>query len=127
MADVTGPISTLPGALHGVPKGEVCDHHPSRKAVVRIQGETDSFGSEMHDLCDECARADRAAAREPDIGTCDWCKTKDVARSPRRDIDEGMSGPVYYVCNPCRDKDEKRILDELASYGWDDYDDDLDD
>jgi hypothetical protein len=52
MADVTGPISTLPGSSHhDVPDGMMCDDHPDRPAVTRLQGETDSFGSEMHDLC----------------------------------------------------------------------------
>lgn len=120
MSDVTGPISTLPGARHHVPDDTMCDHHPARKAVVRIQGETDSFGSEMHDLCEECAKADRA--QEPDIiGACDWCKAKDVRLQPRRDIEEGSHGPVYYVCKPCSDKDEKAILDELARYEPLDY------
>lgn len=39
MADVTGPISTLPGASHAVPDGTKCDRHPRRKAVARIQGD----------------------------------------------------------------------------------------
>jgi hypothetical protein len=53
MADVTGPISTLPGAVHRVPEGATCDEHPDRPAVLRVQGETDSFGSETIDYCQE--------------------------------------------------------------------------
>src|SRR3954463_12051043 len=59
MADVTGPISTLPGTGHHLPDGTMCDQHPDRPAVARIQGETDSFGCEMNDLCQECIAADR--------------------------------------------------------------------
>jgi hypothetical protein len=47
MGEVTGPISTLPGHSHQVPDGTVCDDHPDRPAVARIQGETDSFGAEL--------------------------------------------------------------------------------
>lgn len=123
MADVTGPISTLPGARHDPPKGTMCDDHPNRPAVMRLQGETDSFGSEMHDLCAECAKAE-VENREPDIGKCDWCKAPDVKLRPRRDYDEGMSGPVYYVCTECVKRDERRIQDELDEYGDDYLDDD---
>ena len=54
MADVTGPISSLPGKRHELPKGAKCDEHPERDAVARVQGETDSMGCEMLDLCQEC-------------------------------------------------------------------------
>lgn len=122
MADVTGPISTLPGSRHSLPDGATCDLHPDRPAVARVQGETDSFGSEMNDLCAECLKADREA--EPRVGCCDWCKAENVKLGPRRDIDEGMAGPVYYVCKPCIDRDEKRIREELArhdaEYDWGD-------
>ena len=114
MGDVTGPISSLPGKRHELPKGAMCDEHPNRKAVVRIQGETDSFGCEMYDLCQECFEAERKA--EADIGECDWCKAKDQPLRPRRDIDEGTHGPVYYVCATCAKKDEDAILAELAYY-----------
>ena len=50
MAEVTGPISTLPGARHALPAGTMCDEHPDRPAVARVQGETDSFGCELNDL-----------------------------------------------------------------------------
>lgn len=123
MADVTGPISTLPGKRHSSPDGTMCDEHPDRPAVVRLQGETDSFGCEMHDLCRECADAERNV--EPDIGECDWCKAPEQTLRPRRDIDEGSYGPVYYVCASCAKKDEDAILAELAQYDrdYDDFDD----
>lgn len=117
MSDVTGPISTLPGSRHAPPEGAMCDEHPDRPAVVRVQGETDSMGCEMYDLCDECAKAERD---HDDIGRCDWCKTDNVKRQPRRDIDEGMYGPVYYVCKACADKDEDALRRELDDDGFDD-------
>ena len=92
----------------------MCDEHPDRPAARRIQGETDSFGSEMHDLCDECAKAYREEMRKPDIGKCDWCGTTEVARVPARDYEEGTHGPVYYVCAACK----KRQADRLDAEDW---------
>lgn len=124
MADVTGPISTLPGAAYAVPEGTMCDDHPRRKATHRVQGETDSFGCEMHDFCDECYREyKRHGVYTPD--ECDWCKKEAADCRPTRDYDEGLSGPVYYVCWPCRKRRDDRVREEAAyDYGDDDWDDD---
>lgn len=129
MADVTGPISTLPGALHAVPKGMECDYHPGVPAVARVQGETDSFGCEMEDICQKClddrrayrcSEAGKAEAIEARTGKCDWCKEQATTLSNTRDYDEGMSGPVYRVCAPCRTRRDQRIAEELDRYGdWD--------
>lgn len=123
MADVTGPISTLPGALHALPKGATCDQHPDRPAVVRVQGETDSFGCEMIDMCEECRQADIEEQRNADTsGTCEWCKQHAPRLRHRRDYEEGMSGRVYEVCDDCikrvneQDEDYLRGLD---SGDWD--------
>lgn len=111
MAEVTGPISTLPGAHHKIPDGTMCDLHSDRPATHRVQGETDSFGSELNDMCDECYEE---LKKNPNpTGTCDWCKTPDVSLRPRRDYDEGTHGPVYHVCQPCIKKDEDRITEEM--------------
>jgi hypothetical protein len=121
MADVTGPIATLPGASHGVPEGAMCDEHPDRPAVTRIQGPTDSFGSEMYDCCAECAAAFRAELRDPNIGNCEWCNAVDVPRRAQRDYDEGMSGRVYEVCDSCRSRYQRQLEREDREYGA--YDD----
>lgn len=126
MADVTGPISTLPGASHQVPEGTKCDNHADREAVARIQGETDSFGSEMHDLCQECLDADRAWERSPEAaeerkGKCDWCKDEAADLRVARDYEEGLHGPVYRVCGACISHRDADLRAEMASY--DDYDD----
>lgn len=132
MADVTGPISTLSGATHDVPDGMKCDEHPDRDAVVRIQGETDSFGCEMHDLCQECADADRAWRKSPEAaearkGMCDWCKGEATDLRDRRDYEEGMCGRVYQVCGACvkRENDELKAESDYYDDGrdYDDYDD----
>lgn len=118
MADVTGPISTLPGARHAVPHGTMCDDHPDRPAVGRIQGETDSFGSEMHDLCAECLAAEAAQSGDDSQGICDWCKAEADDLRHHRDFEEGMSGPVYRVCSACRRRE--------AEYLEAEYDDAID-
>jgi len=133
MADVTGPISSLPGARHAAPQGSVCDDHPDRPAVARVQGETDSMGSEMFDLCQECLDAFNKAKAELDGGAfrgrCGRCDGADVPLFPYRDYDEGMSGPVYYYCRGCRSeqvsRDNEEARAELEAGGYDDpfYDD----
>jgi hypothetical protein len=94
----------------------MCDEHPDRPAVVRRQGETDSFGSEMNDLCQECRDAADAYAADPNnhLGTCDWCKSENVHVRPRRDWEEGSAGRVYDICDNCNDKENKRLAEEFA-------------
>lgn len=120
MADVTGPISTLPGASYGVPNGTMCDDHPDRPAMHRLQGETDSFGCEMHDLCDECSAEFRVY--RPDDGPCDWCKEEATDRRATRDYEEGLCGPVYYVCGKCRKHQAEEIAEEAREFEDDHYD-----
>ena len=103
MGDVTGPISTLAGTPHDLPDGAMCDEHPDRPAVARIQGETDSFGSELLDCCQECVDEIRAYNRsaEARTGECDWCHNDATDLRDRRDYEEGMYGRVYRVCGAC--------------------------
>lgn len=126
MAEVTGPISTLPGKSHDLPDGAMCDEHPDRKAVARIQGETDSFGAELNDMCQECLDQFREECRSPEArsGQCDWCKGQATDLSDARDYDEGMRGPVYRVCGACRKRRDDEARAELEAY--DDYYDDFD-
>lgn len=132
MADVTGPISTLPGAVHNVPTGMVCDDHSDRPAYRRVQGETDSMGSEMHDMCEECFTKYQADIAEADTsGCCEWCKTHKPKLRDRRDFEEGSCGPVYQVCDDCIKAEYARLARDIADddsyYGRDDpleYDDD---
>ena len=95
----------------------MCDQHPDRLAVVRLQGETDSFGAELNDMCTECRDAYREYLRTADTsGVCDWCKAHKPKLRPRRDIDEGSHGRVYDVCDDCIDKENQRLAEELAEY-----------
>lgn len=132
MAGVTGPISTLPGCTsHSVPDGMNCDSCEN-PATVRIQGETDSFGCEMIDLCESCFEKEKEAdkAQEDYETSCDWCKDRYLSSQlrPTRDYEEGSCGPVYYVCSPCRTKRDKAAQEELDEmydlYDYDHGDDD---
>jgi hypothetical protein len=130
MADVTGPVSTLPGSFHRVPDSAVCDQHPEFVATHRVQGETNSFGAEFCDMCDDCYQehlAARRAAREQE-SFCDYCKTSQVGCRPRRDYEEGMAGPVYNVCPSCCDRSNERLRQEMLAmqdeWDQDDYGDD---
>lgn len=122
MAEVIGPCSTLPGCSHELPDGTKCDLHQDRLAVARIQGETDSMGAELNDMCQECLDEYREEMRNADwSGKCQWCEQQAPKLFSRRDYEEGMNGPVYQVCRPCIDRQEQRAREELDQYG--DYDD----
>lgn len=132
MADVTGPISTLSGATYDTPDGMKCDQHPDRDAVIRIQGETDSMGCEMHDLCQECLDADRAWRKSPEAdewrtGQCEWCKEPATDLRDARDYEEGSSGRVYRICGACKKRDNEYWAAEARAYDDDRYDDNDDD
>lgn len=117
MADVTGPISSLPYSSHCSPKDAKCDEHPDRPAVARVQGETDSFGSEMHDCCQQCLdeiKRERLEARER-LSFCDYCKQETKGCAPMRDYDEGMCGPIYNVCPACRKKVNDEAREEMEA------------
>ncbi len=100
-----GPVSSMPGSRHKVPAGATCDSHPERTATFRIQGETDSFGCEYVDMCDECHQ-EYLVAKENNTnpGVCDLCDADVECRTKMRDPEEGSSGPVYDVCCPCRER-----------------------
>jgi hypothetical protein len=146
MAEVIGPCRTLPGAHHVVPVGTMCDSHPGRPASHRVQGETDSMGAELNDMCLECHEQHKVAMEahreEQKHGMCDWCRNGADDLRQMRDFEEGMCGPVYMVCGACRERQNKELEEEMrlndpgyydcdpcydSSYDEDDRDDDLDD
>lgn len=106
---INGPTSTLPGHLWPAEPGDMCAEHPSRQAVKKIQTETDSFGFETLEVCQECldnyhkTRAEKLANPDPeDFFDCEGCSVRDKTVKPARDPEEGMAGPVYYWCAECR-------------------------
>lgn len=114
MSDISrGPVSSMPGSLSSPPAGAMCDDHPEVPAYKRVQGETDSFGCEYHDLCDACVIRIAAALREEKAGVCSWCNSQAQDLRPHRDLDEGMAGPIYQVCRACRDKEAEALIEEL--------------
>lgn len=122
MAEVIGPTSKLPGAGWDFPDGTMCDDHPDRPAVARIQGETDSFGAELFDMCQDCLDEYRREMREADhSGTCEWCKQYKPRLRPQRDFEEGMAGRVYEVCDECIKRVNDEAERELEARGY--YDD----
>jgi len=116
MADVTGPVSTLPGSVH---KAEGSCDDCGQPATRRVQGETDSFGAEYADLCDACFEEERARRRANRAGNCDWCDKHVDLRIWTRDYDEGMHGATYRVCKKCYDRQQAALTKELKEYyGW---------
>ena len=111
MADVTGPIRSMPGSVHKVPEEMVCDGYNVEcvlPATIRIQGETDSFGSEMMDLCSACHTSYLESCKEMEedtSGVCDWCGLPTPALHLKRDFEEGLYGRIYSVCQTCIDKE----------------------
>lgn len=98
----------------------MCDGHSEVSAVKRVQGETDSFGAELNDMCQACYdqhRAEIEAYRaEEATGTCDWCLSPATDLRKRRDFEEGMCGRVYDVCGACVKKENDRLREELDDY-----------
>lgn len=116
MADVTGPVSTLPGSSRALREGAQCDDCGKKPATHRVQGETDSFGAEWADLCDDCYVVERERRRKDCAGECDWCGKHSESRIWTRDYDEGTHGPTYRVCKSCYDKQQKALEAELHYY-----------
>lgn len=127
MSAVIGPCASRPGSFHPVPVGTFCDKHLGRPAAVRVQGETDSMGAELLDLCQECYEKHQLESAIHK-GTCEWCLASNVPLLRLRDSDEGRSGRLYDVCHPCRDqqvedaKKETRQPGESAFYDGDWHD-----
>lgn len=114
----SGPVSSMPGSLSAVLKGEMCGVHHTTPAVKRVQGETDSFGCEYAFMCQVCldAYSEHQAVLLEEERFCDWCKTLTKGCAPTRDYDEGMSGPIYNVCPECRRKDAEAAQAEYDEY-----------
>lgn len=112
---ISGGVASLPGESWQIPEGTMCDDHPDRPAVRRVQGETDSMGCELNDMCQECLDKYKDEVKNADTsGTCEWCKTHAGKLRPRRDYEEGLYGRVYQVCEPCIDKQSARLAQEAA-------------
>jgi hypothetical protein len=103
---------SLPGSVHAGKVGAICEYC-NKPATKQLQGETDSFSYEMHDICDECLAATKAKELWYKDHCCDWCHHSTDNIQPTRDYDEGSNGPVYYVCASCRAKKAQKDREEL--------------
>ena len=84
--------------------------------------EADSMGAEYEYYCDEHIEEISQAQRNT-VGNCDWCRVEDVPLSPVRDFEEGLSGPVYWVCTECKKQQLISDRDEDDDDDDDEYDD----
>ena len=98
-----GPVSSMPGSRHQLPLNQSCDKHPNRLAVVRIQGETDSFSAEYVDMCEECKQdyLKHIEEHKEDERHCEICLGNKKGVKPRRDPEEGSCGRLYDMCPEC--------------------------
>lgn len=105
----------LPGNKYKPDHDSFCDSegHEGIVAVCKIQGETDSFGAEYMHMCQACYDEHKDAPDPMTNGDCEWCKKESNNLKPTRDYDEGSNGPVYYVCQHCRFKQNQEALEEL--------------
>lgn len=103
----------MPGSLHIVPSGTMCDIHQNVLATHRVQGETDSMGAELIDMCDECYKKSLEYKKS---GICDFCSTEVDELISYRDPEEGTSSPVYEICQPCKDRRNKIDLINTLEY-----------
>jgi len=118
VAGVTGPISSLPGSIYPVPPGMECDNHPGIPAVKRVQGKTDSLGSEMNDYCEACYEQVKTAIKPDKSGSCDWCKLDRDDLRPVPDYEEASARPVYYLCAQCRAKRAAELRQRDEELRW---------
>ncbi|MHA2180094.1 MAG: hypothetical protein ACXAAH_01585 [Promethearchaeota archaeon] len=94
---------------------EICEGYNcncDNVATHRMQGETDSFGAEYMYYCKSCLAKCQEDIDKSEEDNCEWCHTK-ASLQPVRDFEEGLSGPVYYVCSSCAHKQNKRMQEEL--------------
>lgn len=113
MADVIGPNRYNPGQrIFRKRENVVCDTHPDRVSFAEVVGETDSFGSETIDMCEECYKeyVKQKEAKAEELQRCEICGTlaKDV--KPRRDPTE--TGGVYDMCRDCYTGLRNSIIDD---------------
>lgn len=113
--------------------GHECDNHGcTKQAIHSLIDCQDSFGAEYSIWCDDHYKEEldrrakvRALERLQPTGYCEWCKTANVYTSSYRDMEEGMYGRVYDVCQKCISKDVEYYRQENEMYEQDDYYDNL--
>jgi len=115
-------IGGLPGDTKAIDSNEQCDNCENT-VTKRVQGETDSFGAEYHYVCDDCAAKMKQEDEEYRniLTSCDWCK-KEAKLHTARDFEEGLSGPVYEICDDCASKQNRALREEFdAEEYWEQF------
>lgn len=99
---ISGPTKFLPGTRHETEEGAICDDCGA-PATITIQGDTDSFGAEYMEFCEDChERWEEESKEKTDTsGHCEWCDQMSNSRTLARDPTEGEYGPLYYICIGC--------------------------
>jgi hypothetical protein len=97
-------LMNLPGSRIQGAEGQCENEDCTNPATCRVQGETDGFGAEWWSMCDECAEQ---SSNPTSAGPCETCKKDSEKLFPSRCWEEGMNGPVYWVCEQCRANDIK--------------------
>lgn len=116
MADIlTGKITTLPGTLHDVPWGTMCDSHPQDRAEYRVQGETDAISAKVHDMCAFCYQRHQMQEPEAEVEECEWCAAKSKHLQDYRDIREGLLGAIHRICPKCIAEDQASVIDDVPT------------
>lgn len=62
-------------------------------------------------MCTQCAASYHREASKPTLGRCDWCLSDDATLRPKRDFEEGLAGPVYYVCRSCIENHDRYFIE----------------
>jgi len=114
MADVIGPSSYKPGqTMAWKPDGRECDDC-DQAAKYAVIGETDSFGSEVSHLCQDCyiQLQSHLTEQRKESRPCQICGDIKEDVIPFRDPEEGLSGPVYQTCPQCRQRLTEAFCDD---------------
>jgi len=92
----------------------MCDNHPDRLSIklVRIYPYPDA--PELLYMCTECLKEHEQAEKENAIDNCDWCGKEADKFHATKDIDEGLAGIYYKVCDPCYKKYQAQLRQELV-------------
>lgn len=81
----------------------LCDECQENKAEVAFMGENDSFGGEVHELCQPCCdRMSESVVEGLDSDSCELCGASgpEAWLGYHRDITES-GGPQYVWCSAC--------------------------